>query len=116
MGLNSGEDMVVQHHKVLRELTLDQATILKDPATGLWSWGIKTKYEPATGSGADKEISYSGLRDDNQMRSLRHDIVGLALCQDPTDVKLRTVFFERIPSGYGDLSPDYYREYKGCRY
>lgn len=116
VGLNSGEDMVVQHHKVLRELTLDQAKILKDPATGLWSWGIKTKYEPATGSGADKEISYSGLRDDDQMRSLRHDIVGLTLCQDPTDVKLRTVFFERIPSGYGDLSPDYYREYKGCRY
>nr|WPT10203.1 RNA-dependent RNA polymerase [Fangshan bunya-like virus] len=87
--------------------------VVKNKLTDKWDWSIEVP-KLADDTSAGPGISLSGSRDDNGMRTLRHDIVGMALSTSSTDVKLRSVFPQLKGREEGSLSPDYYMDIAGC--
>nr|BEK62753.1 MAG: RNA-dependent RNA polymerase [Anopheles bunyavirus 1] len=84
----------------------------KDVLTDLWEWSIiiekgQLEWEP------EISLALVGKRNDNGMRKLRHDIVGMAISEVETDVKLSTIFKQLQGLEEGKLTPDFHFEVKG---
>lgn len=114
-GYNNQPASVVEPMKAHFSLEPSYFFIDHSESTGLWDWRIKIELGQLF---TDPEfcIDIGGSRTDDTIRTLRHDIVCMALTTDPTDVKLRTVFPALIDSELGRLSPDIYVNYKGVKY
>nr|QRD99873.1 MAG: RNA-dependent RNA polymerase [Rhodopi bunya-like virus] len=84
----------------------------KDVLTDLWEWSIivpKGSFE----DDPEMEVNLRGARNDNGMRKLRHDIVGMAISPLETDVKLSSIFKQLQGTEEGRLTPDFHFEIKG---
>lgn len=84
----------------------------KDVLTDLWDWSI-TVPKGSFEDDPDLEVSLNGRRNDNGMRKLRHDIVGMAISPGETDVKLSSIFKQLQGTEEGRLTPDFHMEVKG---
>lgn len=84
----------------------------KDVQSGEWLWKIDAE-DPLRD---DARVQLSGRRDENGMRTLRHDIVGMAISTAKTDVPLSNIFPGLRGLDIGRLTPDYHLSKGGCNY